>query len=154
MDTPMEILNGKDANTGRFAPGNKLSPGNPNARRMHELRKSVLEAGTEEDIQAVIRKMAEMGKGGDVMAARCYLEYVVGKPTQAIELSNADGSAIELPSIVATIMVALGDDPAARAEVGGRHSSCLRPRRLPRLPRVTCLGKQWAQSSTLPVVPC
>lgn len=109
--------NGRDPMTGYFAPGNKLAKGNPNARRMHELRKSVLEAGSPEDIQAVIRKMAEMGRGGDVMAARCYLEYVVGKPVQAVELSNADGAGIELTSVVATIMVALGDDPAARTKV-------------------------------------
>lgn len=116
-DNPWEGTANGRTDGGLFAKGNTIAKGNPNNRRMQELRRSILDAATEDDVQAIIRKMAEMGRSGDVTAARVFLEYVVGKPTQAIELSNADGSAIELPSIVATIMVALGDDPAARAKV-------------------------------------
>jgi hypothetical protein len=105
------------ADRGLFARGNQISRGHQGNRRMSELRQSILSAASEDDVQAIIRKMAEMGRTGDVMAARVFLEYVVGKPVQALELSNADGSAIELTSVVATIMVALGDDPAARAKV-------------------------------------
>jgi hypothetical protein len=89
---------------------------------MASLRKSVLEAATEDDVQAVIRKMAEMGRDGDVMAARCYLEYTVGKPTQAIELTGPEGGPVDLRSVMGAVMLALGDFPEARFRVAQEFS--------------------------------
>jgi hypothetical protein len=102
---------------GRFAAGNKISKGNLGNLRMKELRRCVLEAATPEDGQAVIRKLSELGKDGDVQAARCYLEFVVGKPVAQLEVSGPDGASLDLTTVVATIMLALGDDQAARIRV-------------------------------------
>jgi hypothetical protein len=61
--------------------------------------------------------LVEMAIGGDVAAAKVWLDHVVGKPVQAVELSGPDGAALDLPAIVSTIMIALGDDPTARVKV-------------------------------------
>src|SRR6478736_3466137 len=76
---------------GRFGPGNKAALGNPNNRRMHELRAALLDAATPEQTAAIIRKMGEQAAAGDVPSARVYLDYVCGKPVQALELSGPDG---------------------------------------------------------------
>jgi hypothetical protein len=108
--------NGRHVN-GRFAPGNQAAVGNPGNTRMKELRRALLECATEEKVKAVEESLHELAVGGDVAAAKVWLDHVVGKPVQAVKLSGPDGAALDLPAIVATIMVALGDEPAARVKV-------------------------------------
>src|SRR3954468_11494102 len=90
--------NGRPGHTpdGKFARGNKLASGNPVAKRMYELRRALLDAADAGTVQRVARKMGELAAGGDVAAARLYLEYTVGRVPQAIELSGPDGSPIGL----------------------------------------------------------
>jgi hypothetical protein len=73
---------------GRFAPGNKAGQGNVNNKRMSRLRTALLAAASPEQVQQVIRKLGEQAIAGDVAAARVYLDHVVGKPPQAIELGG------------------------------------------------------------------
>ena len=73
--------NGRDR-SGRFAAGNKHGRGNPLAQQAQKLRVALLEAVTEEDIKAIIAKLVETAKGGDVVAAREVLDRVVGKACQ------------------------------------------------------------------------
>src|SRR6516164_3129532 len=108
--------NGRHVN-GRFAPGNQAAVGDPGNTRMKELRRALLECATEEKVKAVEESLHELAVGGDVAAAKVWLDHVVGKPVQALEVSGPDGQALNLPSIVSTIMIALGDDPAARVKV-------------------------------------
>jgi len=68
---------------GKFAPGNAFSKGNPHARRVAALRSALLDAVSEDDMRAVIAKVVEHAKQGDVMAARVLFERVLGKPTEA-----------------------------------------------------------------------
>jgi hypothetical protein len=102
---------------GRFATGNKHSLGHAGNRRQRELRAALIEAATPEKVRAVEEALHELAVGGDVAAAKVWLDHVVGRPVQALELSGPDGQALDLPAIVSTIMVALGDDPAARVKV-------------------------------------
>src|SRR3954466_6916760 len=81
---------------GRFGAGNRFGGGNPNARRMFDLRKALLDSAKPEDVQAVGAKLAELAMAGDVQAAKLWLEYTVGKPPQAVELTGPDGSALGL----------------------------------------------------------
>jgi hypothetical protein len=76
---------------GRFAPGNAHGGGSPIAKRMHEFRRALLDAGDIETLQALFRRLAELGLAGDTTAARLYLEYCCGKPVQALELSGPEG---------------------------------------------------------------
>jgi hypothetical protein len=80
---------------GRFAPGNRFASGNPNHKRMYELRAALLETATAARVQAVVAKLADLAEAGDIAAAKLFLEYAVGKPVQAIAISGGDGHPIE-----------------------------------------------------------
>jgi hypothetical protein len=102
---------------GRFAPGNAISQGNLGNKRMKELRRALLECATEEKVKAVEESLHELAVGGDVAAAKVWLDHTCGRPVQAVEIGGPDGQALNLTQIVSTIMVALGDEPAARVKV-------------------------------------
>lgn len=78
--------NGRDRR-GRFQPGNPGGPGNPQLQRAAEVFRAVQRAVTPEDIAAVIRKLHAMALDGDVSAARIFLDRVIGRPAQAIDLA-------------------------------------------------------------------
>lgn len=104
---------------GHFAAGNKVAVGNPQNKRMAELRKAAREAVSVDDLQAIMRKATAEAIGGDWIAARFVYEYTVGKPIQGIEVTTGDDGpvSLDLGLIVATITAALGDDQAARIKV-------------------------------------
>ena len=76
--------NGRGAR-GRFAPGNPGGPGNPHAARVAKLRSAALAAVTQKDLRAVVRKLLELAKGGDVAAAREILQRCLG-PAEATDV--------------------------------------------------------------------
>jgi len=76
--------NGRDAR-GRFAKGYRGGPGNPNAKRVAELRAMIRDAVTQNDLKAVVGALIEKAKGGDVMAARELLDRLVGKPAAGVD---------------------------------------------------------------------
>lgn len=106
----------RDPVTGRLLPGHRASVGNrggganPTARRMNELRKVLMEAATEDDVRTLYRSLLDSAKGGDTAAARCLLEYLVGKPVSQVEVSRPDGPEVGVTEVVAAIVAALGDD--------------------------------------------
>lgn len=74
--------NGRDTR-GRFASGNSGGPGNPHAKHIGRLRSALLSAVTENDMQAVISKLVEMAKAGNVSAIREVFNRTLGKPIEA-----------------------------------------------------------------------
>ncbi len=68
---------------GRFAKGNPGGPGNPCAKKAGQLRAALLKAVTTADMKAIISKLVEKAKGGDVRAAREVIDRCVGRPTEA-----------------------------------------------------------------------
>ena len=74
--------NGRDGR-GRFAKGNCVGPGNPHARHVGQLRSALLAAVTREDLEAVIRKLVELAKNGNIQAAKEVLDRCLGKPQEA-----------------------------------------------------------------------
>jgi hypothetical protein len=82
--------NGRGAN-GLFAKGNKLGTGNPLAKKHAEFKKALLDCATAEDIRDVFDMLLSAAKGGDIQAAKLLLEHLVGRPSQAIELTGGDG---------------------------------------------------------------
>jgi hypothetical protein len=106
---------GRDPMTGQFLIGHKFSGGGSKvSQRIHQHRQSLLEAVTADDVRSVGAKLLELAKGGDVQAAKVWLEFVIGKPTTPVEVSTADGQALTLPAIIAVVLAALGDDQAAK----------------------------------------
>jgi hypothetical protein len=81
--------NGRDQH-GRFAKGNPGGPGNPFARRTAQLRRVLSMAVSDEDIEAVAKRLLEQAKVGDVAAARLLLSYAIGQPTPAVDPDTLD----------------------------------------------------------------
>ena len=82
-------LNGRDEK-GRFAPGNPGGPGNPHARKVGKLRSAMLNAVTEAELTAVIKKLVDLAKSGNVPAAKEVLDRCLGRPVEADLLERLD----------------------------------------------------------------
>ena len=87
----MPALDGRGPN-GQFQPGNTLGRGHVVNRKISELRRVALASETPEQVAAVIGKMREQAMEGDTTAARIYIETMIGKPVQGVEISGPDGS--------------------------------------------------------------
>jgi hypothetical protein len=87
MITPSQNgSNGRSTN-GRFGCGNPGGPGNPHARRTAQIRSLLLESVTDDDLRAVVAKLIEMAKGGDLAATRELLDRLVGKPLTGVAVA-------------------------------------------------------------------
>lgn len=75
-------LDGRDA-AGRFATGNRGGPGNPYAKRVAALRVAMLEAVSEGDMQAILSKLVELAKAGNIPAAKEVLDRCLGRTLEA-----------------------------------------------------------------------
>ncbi len=73
---------GRDSR-GRFCRGNPGGPGNPFARKTAALRQALLDTVTVEDLQAIVRRLLQKAKEGDVAAARLVLSYAIDKKRDA-----------------------------------------------------------------------
>lgn len=62
--------------------GCKPGPGNPFAARVHELRRTLLDAITPDALHRVVIRMIELAVEGDVAAAKVVIERAVGKPIE------------------------------------------------------------------------
>jgi hypothetical protein len=75
--------NGDRDTRGRFAPGNRAAVGNPHAKRVGQLRAMLLQAVTDDDWLATVRKLIEDAKAGDKAARSELFERVLGRPIEA-----------------------------------------------------------------------
>src|SRR5207302_545944 len=75
---------------GRFAKGNAGGPGNPFGRKVAAMRQVVQEAVSEEDLRAIVGKLVEQAKEGNIAAAKLVLAYAVGKPAAAPDPDRQD----------------------------------------------------------------
>ncbi len=89
--------NGRDAN-GRFAKGNPGGPGPAFPRRVAELRAAILDAVTPADVVDVIRALVKAAKGGDVAAAKVFLDRILGTPLAVDVLERIERLEEELTS--------------------------------------------------------
>jgi hypothetical protein len=119
MSDPVPTSNGRHVD-GRFTPGNAIGKGNPGNRRQRELRAALIEAATPEKVKAVEEALYELAVGGDVAAAKVWLDHVVGKPVQAVELAGPDGQALGMEVVMTAVLAALAPYPEARLAVAAR----------------------------------
>ena len=73
--------NGRDGR-GRFAAGWKGGPGNPHAAQVARLRAEMLNAVTPDDMRAIVSRLVELAKGGDVRAIKEVLDRTLGRPQE------------------------------------------------------------------------
>ena len=74
----------RDVN-GRFSPGNPGGPGNPHSKRVTRLRSVLLNAISEKDLLAIISKLLDQAKSGDIVAIRELLNRIYGRPACATD---------------------------------------------------------------------
>ena len=77
---------GRDAKSGRFVKGNKLSLGNPFARKAAEMRQAIYAAISAEDMRRVIATLKEQAIAGDLKAIALLLDRVLGTAQAGIDL--------------------------------------------------------------------
>jgi hypothetical protein len=68
----------------RWKPGNKAGRGNPLAKQVQAIRVALVSAVTAADIQAVIQRLLQQAKAGDVASAKIIFERAVG-PAEALD---------------------------------------------------------------------
>jgi hypothetical protein len=64
----------------------------PHANRVAQLRLAVVQAVSPDDITAVVGKLIELAKEGDLRAIRLLLQYTLGKPTSAVPAEGLPAS--------------------------------------------------------------
>jgi hypothetical protein len=101
-DTEPTDVNGRSEN-GRFAPGNSFARGNPTARHAQRLRQLFVTAVSEDDIRAIVAKLVELAKSGDIQAANLLLTRALGKPSTSDNSLPIDSIPITSPDQIRTI---------------------------------------------------
>lgn len=78
--TPSPAASSGRASNGRFAAGNRLGKGNPNARRAQKLRTELMKSVESDDLKRIVKSLINAAASGDVSAAKLILDRVLGPP--------------------------------------------------------------------------
>jgi hypothetical protein len=89
IDFPREGPSDRD-DRGRFVRGNTGGRGNPHARRVGMLRTSLIRAVSDDDVRAIVAKLVELAREGDIRAAQEVLDRTIGKPSQTDVLQRLE----------------------------------------------------------------
>jgi hypothetical protein len=93
-ESPKTNPEGRESN-GQFAKGNVGGPGNPYARQVAQMRLRALDGVSGDDVEAILAKMVELAKAGDVPAARLVLQYTLGRPVPCAHPDRLDRDEVE-----------------------------------------------------------
>jgi hypothetical protein len=93
-NTPKANPDGREPN-GHFAKGNPGGPGNPYARQVAQMRVRALDRVSGDDVEAILGKMVELAKAGDVPAARLVLQHTLGRPVASAHPDRLDQDEVE-----------------------------------------------------------
>ena len=75
-----ELHGGRNPQTGRFTPGNKLARGNAAARKVARFRASMFAAVKAGDVKAIVVELLARARAGESWAVKLALEYLCGPP--------------------------------------------------------------------------
>jgi hypothetical protein len=101
-ETASAVAEGRDAR-GRFTKGNRGGPGNPFVRQVAELRRTLLNFETQDDMKHVAFVLREKAMGGDVAAIKLLFRYLLGKPKQTAVSVQAGKEESERPAAKGSI---------------------------------------------------
>jgi hypothetical protein len=124
---------GRESN-GRFAKGNRGGSGNPFARQVAAFRACLLNSVTEEDLKAIVFRLVERARYGNLQAIKLLFSYLLGTPKPVVEpdeldlqemhLAHQTALAAEALQQAAPAKPATNDAPAPPdGEVGGSAAS-------------------------------
>jgi hypothetical protein len=88
---------------------------------MAALRRAIVEAATEEDVHAVMNSLKAAALQGDATAAKAWLDHILGKAPQSVQVSSMGSQKLDFGTIIEVIFGALRndlkDEAAARVKV-------------------------------------
>ena len=80
---------GRESN-GRFAKNNRGGPGNPFARQVAAFRACLINSVTEDDFKAIVFRLVERAKNGNLQAIKLVFAYLLGTPKPVVEPDELD----------------------------------------------------------------
>lgn len=92
--------NGERDPRGRFAKGNRGGTGNPYAKQVAELRKSMMKAVTKRDMQQIVEKLIAKAKAGDLRAVDLLLNRIFGAPVAADVMAQIEELETEITELI------------------------------------------------------
>jgi hypothetical protein len=105
---------------GRLLPGAKIGLGNSGQRHRAEIRRTLIDAETPEDVRRVGQWLLELAHSPRVgvrtrlRASKVWLEYVIGRPPKAADVAgpyDRDDPEINVDDIMATVVEVLNRVP-------------------------------------------
>jgi hypothetical protein len=104
---------GRESN-GRFAKNNCGGPGNPFAPQVAAFRACLINSVTEEDMQAIVYKLVDRARYGNLQAIKLLFSYLLGTPKPVVDPDELDLHEMQLAQQTALAEKALRDAaPAA-----------------------------------------
>lgn len=94
--------NGAHDAAGRFVRGNSGGPGNPHGGTVAKLRSAMLQAITESDVKAIVAKLVDQARDGDLKSATLILSYV-GKSVATEEPASSPERSVKVLEIAERI---------------------------------------------------
>jgi hypothetical protein len=86
---------GRESN-GRFAKGNGGGPGNPFARQVAAFRACLINSVTEDDMKAIVYKLVDRARFGNLHAIKLLFSYLLGTPKPVVEPDELDLQEMDL----------------------------------------------------------
>lgn len=88
--TPDRPENPQRTAGGQYARGNRGGPGNPFNRQIAAFRTMIVSTTTLDDVREAALKLIEAARQGNLAAIKLFFQYVVGKPTDAVDPDRMD----------------------------------------------------------------
>lgn len=103
-------------NSGRFKPGQSGNPHGRGTLASHKKRLAadLLEKHVEKAMSVIEQQLSSGDESSAQWAAKMVMEYVYGKPHQAMELTGADGEALFTMSVTPISIDKFADDYAPK----------------------------------------
>jgi hypothetical protein len=99
------------AANGRFAPGWRGGPGRPRRATEAQYLATLSDAVPLETWNCIVRKAVEDALAGDRYARTFLANYLIGRPTQAVELSDSNHDELGVDDIMMTVVDVLNGLP-------------------------------------------
>ena len=80
---------GRESN-GRYVKGNRGGPGNPFARQVAAFRVCLINCVTQDDFKAIVYRLVERAKCGNLQAIKLLFSYMLGTPKPVVEPDELD----------------------------------------------------------------
>jgi hypothetical protein len=100
----------------KFQPGNKGGPGRPRRRTEDQYLRAMVGAVTLTDWRDITDKAIAQAKRGDSRARQWLSDYLLGKPTQQLDVTSGGESFTNIPIALVDYRVGIVENDASTSE--------------------------------------